>query len=435
MRCTRRRVLGGSLLATAALIARPSIARGARPRVVIVGGGVGGATATRYLAEEARGAIEIVLIEPRAVYRTCFFQNLTIAGLATSSGLDHSYDALARDFSIEVVRDRIVGIDAGRRHVKLSRSTEVSYDRLLVSPGVEFRPGAIAGYTDEAEKIMPHAWHGGQPIEALVARLRSMRPGGTFALVAPPDPYRCPPGPYERASMIAALFSAINPRAKILIIDEKDAFSKQSLFEDGWRRHYGAMIEWMPRSFHGGVSAVDAAAGRIITEARTFEVDAASIVPAQWANGIARSADLVDETGWCPVATSRMQSLRNDRIHVIGDAARAAAMPKSAESAANQARLAGAAIVETLLDREVDRTRIANSCWSLIAKDDCVKIGGTYAPVDQSFLQTSSFISTVDEHPTVRMTNFRESVGWYRHITGQMFEGVRPEEIPVRTSP
>jgi NADPH-dependent 2,4-dienoyl-CoA reductase/sulfur reductase-like enzyme len=391
--------------------------------VVIVGGGPGGATAARYLAQAAPGELTVTLIEPNQTYRTCFFQNLMIAGLHRGLSLDHTYDRLSGELGISIVRDVVVAIEIAQRTVRLASDRRLRYERLILSPGIDFKRDAFAGYDQYAANAMPHAWHYGQKIEALVERLRAMREGGTFAIVAPPDPYRCPPGPYERASMIATSFTRTNPNAKILIIDEKDKFAKQALFQEGWRRHYGNMIEWIPRKQHGGVVAVDAKASKIVTDAQVFDVDAACVVPAQQAGSLVVRAGLTDATGWCPIHAASMQSTFDPNIYVIGDSTRAAAMPKSAESAANHARIVGAAICEALTGRTPDRGRIANTCWSLIAENDGVKIGATYAPAGNSFAVTSSYTSIIEEHPTVRAATYRESLGWYRHVTGEMFDG------------
>jgi NADPH-dependent 2,4-dienoyl-CoA reductase/sulfur reductase-like enzyme len=423
MAVSRRRFVQTALAAAAFAPAAPALAQSAKPSVVIVGGGPGGATAARYLAQTAPGELAITLIEPNPTYRTCFFQNLMIAGLHGGLSLNHTYDRLSGELGVSIVHDMVAAIEITQRAVRLASGRRLQYDRLILSPGIDFRRGSIAGYDDDAAKAMPHAWHYGQKIEALAERIRAMPSGGTFALVAPPDPYRCPPGPYERASMIATIFSKINSRAKILIIDQKDQFAKQALFEEGWRRHYGNMIEWISRTMHGGVVAVDAKAGKIVTKDQAFKVDAACVVPAQQAGALAASAGLTDATGWCPIIAATMQSTMDPNIHVIGDSSRAPVMPKSAESAANQARIAGAAVCEALTARQPDRGRIANTCWSLIAEDDGVKVGATYAPDGNAFTTTSTYISIVGEHPTLRASTYKESLGWYRFVTGQMFDG------------
>jgi NADPH-dependent 2,4-dienoyl-CoA reductase/sulfur reductase-like enzyme len=375
------------------------------------------------MALTAQRELDITLVEPSLAYRTCFFQNLMIAGLHGGLSLDHSYDRLRGELGVAIVHDSVSSIDSVRRAVRLASGSSLAYDRLVLSPGIAFLWEAIAGYDNEAARLMPHAWYYAQRIEVLAERLAAMPAGGTFALVAPPNPYRCPPGPYERVSMIASIFKRTNPTAKILIIDEKDQFSKQALFEDGWRRHYGSMIKWIPRAMHGGVVAVDAKARKIVTDAQVFEVDAACVVPPQQAAALVVGAGLAGPDRWCPIVASTMQSTHDPNIHIIGDSTRAAAMPKSAESAANQARIAGAAICEALTSRTPDRGRIANTCWSLIAENDGVKIGATYAPAENAFVETSSYISIVGEHPTLRAATYRESMGWYRYVTGQMFDG------------
>lgn len=421
---SRRDVIGmAGALATASWLPAPALAKNATPQVVIVGGGVGGATLARQLALNARGKLFITLIEPGRSYRTCFLSNVMLAGLHGGLSLDHDYTRLVFELGILVIHDKAQSIDLVARSVKLASGQSIPYDRLVLSPGIDFKFDAIEGYDATAATLMPHAWRRDQPIEVLKARVDAMREGGVFAIAVPAAPYRCPPGPYERASMVAHVLKRQNPRAKILIIDEKDSFIKQQLFLDGWARHYPGMIEWVPLKEHGGLEAVSAKSGELRCEFQTFQVDAANIVPPQRAGRIATDAGLGDASGWCPIEAQTMLSSVDRNVNLLGDASRADSMPKSAESAASQARLAANCIMRDYVDVREAQDRIANTCWSLIGEGDAVKIGATFEPDGATFKTTSNYMSAIGEHPSVRRRTSGELLEWYQFVTSEMFGG------------
>ena len=217
----------------------------AKPRVIVVGGGVGGATAAKYLALSA-SALEVTLVEPKHRYTTCFFSNLYLAGLRSLTSLTHGYQALAQQYGISIVHDCVVAINPSAKTVGLESGATLGYDRLVVAPGIAFKFDAIEGYDEAATQILPHAWMAGPQTQLLRDQLEAMEDGGVFVLTAPPNPFRCPPGPYERASLVAGYFQQFKPRSKILILDAKDSFFEQDLFEDAWNRHFPGMIEWLP---------------------------------------------------------------------------------------------------------------------------------------------------------------------------------------------
>ncbi|ETX27247.1 NAD(P)/FAD-dependent oxidoreductase [Roseivivax isoporae] len=419
MRLNRRAVLG-SLAAGAAVLGAPMVMGQAAPRVVVVGGGAGGATAARYIARESSGAVNVTLIEPTRRYYTCFFSNLYIGGLRDMESLGHDYGTLASEYGINVVHDWAVGVDRDARTVALAGGGSVPYDKLVLSPGIDFKEGAVPGWDLSAQNAMPHAYKGGSQTELLRAQVLAMREGGTYAMVAPPNPYRCPPGPYERISMVAHVLSEVNPTAKILIVDPKDGYSKQALFEEGWQKHYGGMIERIGPDFGAQNTSVDPAAMTIDIDGAVESVDVCNVIPAQRAGKIAHDAGITDGD-WAPVNPADMSSRADPDIYVLGDAAQQGDMPKSGYSANSQAKVCANAVLGALTDSRVFPARYSNTCWSLIAPEDGVKVGATYEPTEEKIASTESFISQTGEEPEVRAATYQESIGWYAAITADMF--------------
>ena len=277
-------------------------ARGqARARVVVVGGGVGGATVAKYLAMSAV-TLDVTLVEPKERYTTCFFSNFYLAGLRSLESLSHGYETLAKQYGIKVIHDTVTTIDPVAKTVALQGGGKLSYDRAVVAPGIAFKFDAIEGYDETATQVLPHAWNAGPQTKLLRQQLESMEDGRVFVIAAPPDPFRCPPGPYERACLVAYYFKQFKPRAKIIILDAKDTFFEQDLFQDAWNRHYSGMIEWLPGQFTGGVKSIDVKA-RVIETAggETFKVSVANIIPPQIAGELAQRVALADQSGWCPI--------------------------------------------------------------------------------------------------------------------------------------
>lgn len=407
-------------VATAPRFTRALYAQG-RPRAVVIGGGAGGATAARYIAKDSKGVIDVTLIEPTRSYYTCFFSNLYIGGFRTLASISHSYGTLASKYGVNVVHDRAVGVDRDTRNVVLASGARVPYDRLIVAPGIALQYGSVPGYSLAAAGHMPHAWQAGTQTTLLKEKLAAMKQGGTYVMVAPPNPYRCPPGPYERVSMVAHQLKQSNPTAKIIILDPKEQFSKQGLFMEGWEKHYRGMIEWIPASISGGVTGLNAESGEIITELGTFKADVANVIPAQSAGRIAGQAGLSDASGYCPIVPGTMQSKLDETIHVLGDACIAGDMPKSGFSANSQAKVAAMAVRGALTEARIFPARFANTCWSLIDTDDGVKVGARYEATDEKIARIAGFISKTGESAALRKANFEESVGWYAAITADIF--------------
>jgi NADPH-dependent 2,4-dienoyl-CoA reductase/sulfur reductase-like enzyme len=325
----------------------PKLLKAAEARVVVIGGGPGGATVAKYVARDPDGALAVTLVQATPRFTTCFYSNLYLAGYRDFESITHGYDALRDKYGVEMIVDTAIEVDPAGKTVTLAGGRVLDYDRLVVAPGIDILYDSIEGYSEAATKVMPHAWQGGPQTELLHRQIDAMVQGGLFILAAPPDPFRCPPGPYERACSVAHRFRQSNPTAKILILDSKETFAKQSLFEDAWARYYDGMIEWVPGEFGGRVIAVDPAAMTVTTEDETHRAAVINIIPAQAAGAIAQRAGLADESGWCPIVPATMQSRIHPDIHVLGDSCIAGDMPKSAFSANSQAKVCAMAIRAT----------------------------------------------------------------------------------------
>ncbi|MFN3844576.1 MAG: FCSD flavin-binding domain-containing protein [Paracoccaceae bacterium] len=420
MTLNRRHFLGTGF-AAATLLSAPMVWGQAKPRVVVIGGGAGGATAARYLAKDSGGGLDVTLIEANPIYTTCFFSNLYIGGFREFDSLQHGYDKIAAG-GVTVINDMATGVDRASKTVTLAGGQTVPYDRLILSPGIDFRDGSVPGWSvDQHAEIMPHAYKAGPQTQLLKSMVESMPQGGTFAMVAPPNPYRCPPGPYERISMVAHLLKQNNPTAKILILDPKENFSKKALFEEGWGKHYDGMISWIGPDFGGGAVEVRPDSMEIVVDGEVQKVDVCNVIPGQMAGKIAAIAGVTDESGWAPVHPDNMTSKADENVYVLGDSSAQGDMPKSGYSANSQAKVAAMSIRGALLDAKVFPAKYSNTCWSLIAPDDGVKVGASYEPTAEKIASVESFISATGEDAALRKATYEESIGWYSGITADMF--------------
>jgi len=406
--------------AAAGLLAMPGIARGAKPKVVVIGGGAGGATAARYIAKDSKGAIDVTLIEANKRYFTCFYSNLYLGGFRDYASIGHGYDGLAINHGVNVVHDWAASVDGAAKKVMLASGAGLSYDKLVLSPGIDMKYDSVPGYSVEAQTRMPHGWKSGTQAQVIRHNVMNMKKGGVFVMVPPPNPFRCPPGPYERVSMIAHLLKQNNPTAKIIVLDPKPKFSKQGLFMAGWEKHYPGMIEWIAPDVHGGIKNVNPETMVIETDLDTFKADAACVIPAQKAGMIAANAG-VTNGDWAPILPATMASKADPNIHVLGDASVASSMPKSGFSANSQAKVCANAVRGALTGSKVFDARFANTCWSLIATDDGVKVGASYKAGSEKIDVVDKFISKNGEDDALRKTTYEESVGWYDGITADMF--------------
>ncbi|MDQ7069651.1 MAG: NAD(P)/FAD-dependent oxidoreductase [Rhodobacterales bacterium] len=417
-----RRAFIGTGAAVAATLSAPMVMGAAhgKPRVVVVGGGAGGATVARYIAKDSKGEIDVTLIEPTRKYYTCFFSNLYIGGFRQLSSIGHTYGTLAAEYGVNVVHDWAVGIDRDAKTVSLAGGAVLPYDRLVLSPGIDFIPGGVNGWDVSSQNKMPHAYKAGSQTELLKAQLESMPQGGTYAMVAPPNPFRCPPGPYERVSMVAHYLKVNNPTAKILIADPKPKFSKQALFQEAWGTHYDGMIEWIGPDFGGDNVTVNADAMTLDIDGEETKVDVCNVIPAMKAGRICELAG-VTEGNWAPVGGHTMQSRIDENIHVLGDSCSQGDMPKSGFSANSQAKVAAMAIRGALTGSKVFPAKFSNTCWSLLETDDGIKVGATYEATDEKIAKVAGFISKTGEDAALRKATYEESVGWYAGMTADMF--------------
>ena len=421
-RIHRRRFLAGTgAVVVASGLARPALAQ-AKPRVIVIGGGPGGATAAKYIAKDSNGAIEVTLVEPQRAFTTCFHSNLFLGGFRDWASITHSYDKLASGYGVRLVHQAVAAIDRNARTIRLADGAEMGYDRLVVAPGIDLRFDSVPGYSEEAAEVMPHAWKAGPQTQLLKKQLDSLADGSLIVMVAPPNPYRCPPGPYERVSMMAHVLKAKGHKtSRIVVLDPKDSFSKQGLFQEGWERHYPGMVEWQDPKMHGGIKGVDPSAMTVRTDLETYKAALVNVIPAQMAGKIARDAGLANQTGWCPVDPASMKSASDPNVYVVGDACIPGDMPKSAFSANSQAKVAAMMVRGELAQARTFPARYTNTCWSLIETDDTVKVGGAYEAKDGKIAAVSTFVSQKGETPEVRRQTQAENMGWYAGFTADVF--------------
>jgi len=421
MRTTRRAFLRGSAAtASVALLAAPALAQ-AKARVVVVGGGFAGVTCARAL-QRAEPRAAVTLVEENPNYTACPFSNSVISGLRDIAAQRFGDDAFHAE-GIVVLHDRAKAVDPQRRLVSLSGDTALGYDRLVLAPGINIRWGALPGYDEAAAELMPHAWKAGEQTLLLRRQLEAMADGGTLVISAPANPFRCPPGPYERASLIAYYLKTKKPRSKLILLDAKDSFSKQRLFQAAWQQLYPGLLEWVSLSNGGKVTKVDPATRTLVTDFATYKADVANVIPPQRAGHIAEIAGVADQTGWCPIDPVTFESRLQPGIHVIGDAAIAGAMPKSAFAANAQAKVCAAALAALLRDETPSSPKLINTCYSLVAPDYGISIAGVYHPVNGQLtdVEGAGGVSPGGAPPDFRALEAAYAEAWFRTITAETF--------------
>ncbi len=422
------KLFGAAGLATAvggreamAQLATPNVNRGARPRVVIIGGGPGGGTLAHILR---RGSplIDVTLIEAKHRYTTCFFSNLYLGGLRPLESLIHDYHGL-RAIGVNVINEFAVSIDASRKTVALKNNVSVAYDKLVLSPGIEFKYDSIDGYSEEASNSLPHAYRAGPQTKLLYDQLRAMPDGGVVVLAPPANPYRCPPGPYERACLIAHYLKTNKPRSKLVVVEPKRRFAKQGLFMNAFKQLYGDNLEFhlTDEIDNFALKSVDVRSKTIETESGLkVQGDVINIIPPQKAGRMAEIAGCTDGD-WCPIDAETFSSRLVPDVYVIGDSSAAGDMPKSAFSANSQAKSVSNHLEAVLAGKPKYPPRYRNTCWSMVGPNNSIKVGAYYRPVNDKVTVQLGFVSEVEEDGRTREKSYKESLGWYAGIVAEVF--------------
>ena len=422
MRITRRGLLASALAgATASSLSSPAVAQGGAGRVVVIGGGFGGSTCARFLkALDPR--LDVTLVEANATFIACPFSNEVIVGLRELQEQEFGYDGL-RKAGVTVAIQIATGVDAAARSVTLGDGTKVPYDRLVLSPGIDINWSGLPGYTQAVAERMPHAWNAGAQTLLLRRQLEVMPDGGTVVISAPANPFRCPPGPYERASLIAWYLKTKKPKSKLIVLDAKDVFSKQRLFQNAWKALYPDTLEWVSLSSGGKVNAVEADSMTLVTDFNRFKADVANVIPPQKAGEIAAIAGVADRSGWCPIDPVSFESKLQLGMHVIGDAAIMGAMPKSAFAANAQAKACAAAVVRLLGGEKPVEPRLLNTCYSIVQPDYGISVAGVYRPEKDLFvdIEGAGGVSPLDAPAATRVAEAQFAHGWYKTITRETF--------------
>ena len=376
----------GSAMSSAGMA--PNLAFGqSSAHVVIIGGGTGGSTAAKYL-KLGDDTLRVTVIETNQQYRRCYGSSEVLTGSVTLDDITIGYDTLRDKYGVEFIFDTVVSVDPQTREIRLKSGDKTTYDRLIVSAGMDFIWDGTEGYSEAVSKgPMPHAWKAGEQTLLLKRQIDAMPDDGTMIIVPPPDPYRCPPGPYERASLLAEMFQQQKPRAKILIFDVKDGFAMDQAFMLGWNRLYGyripeekmtgmpkdinmpaeqGMIDWVSGSNGGKIEAVNSTDMTVTTQlGDVVHGDVINFIPPQQAARLAFDMDLTDGR-WCPINRVTMESTRHEQIYVIGDSCIADAMPKSGFSANSQAKVAAVQIIRSLREQDPVEPYWSNVCFSRV---------------------------------------------------------------------
>jgi sulfide dehydrogenase [flavocytochrome c] flavoprotein subunit len=418
-RTSRRQFL--KVAGAAALLPAPAFAQGAGPKVVVIGGGFAGGTAARFI-KQGNNAATVTLVEASATFTACPFSNMVIGGIRELSAQQFKYDGIAKS-GVTLAMQAATGVDAGAKTVTLADGTRLSYDRLIMAPGVDLRWDGLPGYNEAAAEKMPHAWRAGEQTTLLRRQLESMEDGGVVIISAPANPFRCPPGPYERASLIAHYLKTRKPKSKLILLDAKDAFSKQRLFQNAWKELYPNHLEWVSLSQGGKVTSVDPAAMTLKTDFAEHKAAVANVIPPQRAAAIAQSAGVADRSGWCPVDPVTFESKLVPNIHVIGDAAIMGAMPKSAFSANSQAKTCATAVTALLAGAKPAEPRLINTCYSLVAPDYGITVAGVYKPTDGQLadIPGAGGVSPAEAPKEQRALEAQFADGWFKTITSEVF--------------
>jgi len=417
------KILGalGVTSATSGFIFPDSVIAGSKARVIVVGGGFGGATCASYL-RQYDSSLDVTLIEPNTRFVTCPFSNTVLAGMRSIDFITHSYDGLRKNHGVNIIHDTVISIDATAKKLRLKNGKTLKYDRLVVSPGIAFNWDEIEGASEASSKIMPHAWKAGAQTTLLRKQLEAMKDGGKVIIAPPRKPFRAPPAPYERASLIAYYLKKFKPSSKILLIDSSGDSEELTMFRNGWEKLYKGMIEWVDGSGQGEIVSVNP--GSLSLTGRTtgnIKGDVVNLIPPQRAGEIARIAGLVDESGWCPVNQQNFASRLQKNIHIIGDACIADPMQKTGHSANTQGKICAAAIVTELNGGTMPDVIYSTSIYSLLSPKYAFSSAEVYRLKNGRLKQASGGLSDKKASRKTRLKEARFAAGWYKGITTDVF--------------
>ncbi len=428
---TRRKFIkaGGAIVSSVSLgsmlwpVKSMALGGKAKPHVVVIGGGFGGATCAKYIKKFDEN-IDVTLIERDSQFVTCPFSNLVLGGLREIKSITHGYDALKSKHGIDVIHDEVTEINVEKQKIKTRGGQTLDYDRAVVSPGIDFLWDKVEGVSEADAEIIPHAWKAGKQTTILRSQLEAMDDGGTVVIVAPPNPFRCPPGPYERASLIAHYLKTNKPKSKVMILDSKDKFSKMPLFTGGWEKLYPGMIEWVAGTKGGIVTQVDAKNMTLVNEAGdSIKGAIINYIPPQTAGEIARKAGLADATGWCPVNQKTFESTLQKNVHIIGDASISSPLPKSGYAASSEGKMCAAAVVAAINGVDMPDPSYSNTCYSLVGPDYGISVAAVYR-YDAGKIEKvkgAGGVSPKDADDSFRRAEALYATGWYSSITQDMF--------------
>jgi sulfide dehydrogenase [flavocytochrome c] flavoprotein subunit len=419
-RMTRRNVVAG-IAASAAASVLPARSRAqSAARIVVIGGGFGGASCARAL-KRIDPKLQVTLVEPNRLFTACPFSNEVIAGLRELGAQQFSYDRIVAD-GVTFMAQAATKVDPRTRMVGLADGSSLGYDRLVLAPGIDLKFDVLPGYDEAAAAKMPHAWKAGEQTMLLRRQLEAMDDGGLVALAVPAAPSRCPPAPYERASLIAHYLKARKPRSKIILLDAKDTFPQQRLFENAWKELYPGMIERVSLSQGGRAVSVDPATNTIVTDFGNYTAAVANVIPPQQAGRIAEIAGAADHTGWCPIDPVTFASKLVPDIHVIGDACIGGGIPKSASAANAEAKACAAAVANLLAGKAPDLPKLVGACYNTVAPGYAFSLSGIYQPKDGMFAEIEGVTtSPVDAPREVRAREAEVAQSWYKTITVDAF--------------
>lgn len=415
-----KRLAGSAaVVSTAGLM--QSCGKGTSARVVIVGGGLGGATCARYLLR-FDSSLQVTLVEPATRFATFAFSNMVISGMREIDSISHGYTAL-QEQGVDVVHAKVQAVDATVKMVALDNGKVVHYDKLVLSPGIDFKWDMVDGMRASDVKTIPHAWRAGTQTIVLRDQLRAMDDGGTVIVAPPENPFRSPTGPYERVSLIAHYLKQYKAKSRILVLDTKDEFSNQELFQQGWQALYPGMVEWVGGSDGGRIDEVDVATRTLYTESGDkHSGDVVNLIPPQRAADLAVTSGFANSDGWCLVDQRTFESEAHKDVHVIGDACFAGEMPKAGFASNSQAKVCAAAIVSSLRGEPMPEPSYVNTCYSLLSPEYGISVSAVYRySEDRGIYKTGGGVSPIDADDAYRLQEARYAKGWYDSITMDAF--------------